>query len=105
MNKSSDWDSMGPLNWVTDESMEESRLSIEVWFRGAVITVRQMEDTLIDEKLDEMFPLKDVNCEDDKVYNLKMWSKRIMHSLDSAWCNKYLRSLNPDKYYKDKRVD
>ena len=92
---------MGPLNWVTPESMEDHRLSIEVWFRGKVTTIGEMEDTLIDEELDRMFPLYG----DDNVVKIKCFQDRLMYSLNHVWCYNYLRSLNPDKYYKDKWVN
>ena len=83
------------MRWVTSETMEEHRLTIPVWFRGKVVTIGEMEDELVNERLDELFPRDDGN--------LKVFQDRMHCYLTTNWYN-YLRTLNEDRYYKDKWV-
>jgi hypothetical protein len=79
---------------LTPDMIENHRLFIPVWFRGAIVTIGKMESTLIYEELDRL--------EAEGV--IKDHVDRTKYVLDYPWRIKFLESKRGDKWCKDRWV-
>lgn len=89
------------MRWVTSETIEEDRRKIEVWYKGKVTTIGEMEDNLCGYEVNRLQPMTD-----NKLKNMQVLQKHLYLLLDYSWRRKFLSTLDGwDRgYWKSRQV-